>query len=66
MPAIGDTAPDFTLTAHDKSSVTLSEMRGTGSYSPFFPRCFHRSVPQGDVHLLGRDDCFGDLVARQC
>ncbi|DAC36656.1 MAG TPA: peroxiredoxin, partial [Candidatus Poseidoniales archaeon] len=29
MPSIGDMAPDFTLTAQDKSSVSLSEMRGS-------------------------------------
>ena len=28
MATVGDMAPDFTLTAHDKSTVTLSEMRG--------------------------------------
>ena len=40
MPAIGDTAPDFTLTAHDKSSVTLSEMRGDRVVLAFFPAAF--------------------------
>ena len=40
MPAVGDTAPDFTLTAHDKSSVTLSEMRGDRVVLAFFPAAF--------------------------
>ena len=40
MPAIGDTAPDFTLTAHDKSLVTLSEMRGDRVVLAFFPAAF--------------------------
>ena len=40
MPAIGDTAPDFTLTAQDKSSVTLSEMRGGRVVIAFFPAAF--------------------------
>ena len=40
MPAIGDTAPNFTLTAHDKSSVTLSEMRGDRVVLAFFPAAF--------------------------
>jgi len=40
MPAVGDPAPDFTLTAHDKSSVTLSEMRGGRVVLAFFPAAF--------------------------
>jgi peroxiredoxin len=33
-------APDFTLTAHDKSSVTLSEMRGGRVVLAFYPAAF--------------------------
>ena len=40
MPAVGDTAPDFTLTAQDKSSVTLSEMRGGQVVLAFYPAAF--------------------------
>ena len=40
MPAIGDTAPDFTLTAQDKSSVTLSEMLGGQVILAFYPAAF--------------------------
>jgi len=40
MLAVGDTAPDFTLTAHDKSSVTLREMRGDRVVLAFFPAAF--------------------------
>jgi peroxiredoxin len=40
MPAVGDTAPDFTLTAQDKSSVTLSEMRGGRVVLAFYPAAF--------------------------
>ena len=40
MPAVGDSAPDFTLTAHDKSSVTLSEMKGGRVVLAFFPAAF--------------------------
>ena len=40
MPSIGDMAPDFTLTAHDKSSVTLSDMRGSRVILAFYPAAF--------------------------
>ena len=40
MPSVGDMAPDFTLTAHDKSSVTLSEMRGGRVVLAFYPAAF--------------------------
>ena len=40
MLAVGDTAPDFTLTAHDKSSVTLREMRGDRVVLACFPAAF--------------------------
>jgi peroxiredoxin len=33
-------APDFTLTAHDKSTVTLSEMRGGRVILAFYPAAF--------------------------
>jgi len=40
MPSVGDTAPDFTLTAQDKSSVTLSDMRGSRVILAFYPAAF--------------------------
>ena len=40
MPSVGDMAPDFTLTAQDKSSVTLSEMRGGRVILAFYPAAF--------------------------
>jgi peroxiredoxin len=38
--AVGTPAPDFTLTASDGTSVTLSEFRGTPVYLNFFPAAF--------------------------
>ena len=40
MPSVGDMAPDFTLTAQDKSSVTLSDMRGGRVNLAFYPAAF--------------------------
>ena len=40
MPSIGDMAPDFTLTAQDKSSATLSDMRGSRVILAFYPAAF--------------------------
>ena len=40
MPSVGDMAPDFTLTAQDKSSVTLSEERGGRVILAFYPAAF--------------------------
>ena len=40
MATVGDMAPDFTLTAHDKSTVTLSEMRGGRIILAFYPAAF--------------------------
>ena len=40
MVSVGDIAPDFTLTAHDKSTVTLSEMRGGRIILAFYPAAF--------------------------
>ena len=40
MASVGEMAPDFTLTAQDKSSVTLSEMRGDRVVLAFFPAAF--------------------------
>ena len=40
MPSVGDIAPDFTLTAHDKSSVTLSDLRGRRAILAFYPAAF--------------------------
>ena len=40
MPSVGDMAPAFTLTAHDKSSVTLSEMRRGRVILAFYPAAF--------------------------
>ena len=44
MPSVGDMAPDFTLTAHDKSSVTLSEMRRGRVILAFYPAAFTGAV----------------------
>lgn len=38
MVAAGDEAPDFTLTADDGSSVTLSELRGRTVVLYFYPK----------------------------
>ena len=40
MASVGEMAPDFTLTAQDKSSVTLSGMRGDRVVLAFFPAAF--------------------------
>ena len=40
MASVGEMAPDFTLTAQDKSSVTLSEMRGGRVVLAFYPAAF--------------------------
>jgi len=40
MVSVGEMAPDFTLTAHDKSTVTLSEMRGERVILAFYPAAF--------------------------
>ena len=40
MPSVGDMAPDFTLTAQDKSKVTLSDMRGERVILAFYPAAF--------------------------
>ena len=40
MVDIGDAAPDFTLTAHDKSEVTLSSFHGSRVVLSFFPAAF--------------------------
>lgn len=37
---VGDTAPDFTLRAHDGSTVTLSELRGRRVVIAFFAFAF--------------------------
>ncbi len=40
MVLVGDAAPDFTLTAHDKSPVTLSDMQGSRVVLAFYPAAF--------------------------
>ena len=40
MPSVGDMAPDFTLTAQDKSKVTLSDLRGERVILAFYPAAF--------------------------
>ena len=40
MASVGEMAPDFTLTAHDKSTVTLSEMQGERIILAFYPAAF--------------------------
>jgi glutaredoxin-dependent peroxiredoxin len=37
---VGSTAPDFTLTSHDRQAVTLSAKRGTPVVLAFFPAAF--------------------------
>lgn len=39
-PAVGELAPDFTLTDHHGESVTLSELRGAPVALVFFPLAF--------------------------
>ena len=40
MPSVGAMAPDFTLTAQDKSKVTLSDLRGERVILAFYPAAF--------------------------
>ena len=41
MVSVGEMAPDFTLTAQDKSKVTLSELRGErAEFLAFYPAAF--------------------------
>ena len=40
MPSVGDMAPDFTLTAQDKSKVTLGDLRGERVILAFYPAAF--------------------------
>jgi peroxiredoxin len=40
VPAVGETAPDFTLASTSGESVTLSAMRGTNVLIAFFPLAF--------------------------
>ncbi|MGB0602101.1 MAG: peroxiredoxin [Candidatus Poseidoniaceae archaeon] len=40
MVSVGEMAPDFTLTAQDKSKVTLSDMRGERVILAFYPAAF--------------------------
>lgn len=40
MVSVGDTAPDFTLTATDKSKVSLSDHRGQRVVLAFYPGAF--------------------------
>ena len=40
MPSVGDMAPDFTLTAQDKSKVTMSDLRGERVILAFYPAAF--------------------------
>ena len=40
MVSVGEMAPDFTLTAQDKSKVTLSELRGERVILAFYPAAF--------------------------
>ena len=40
MPSVGDMAPDFTLTAQDKTKVTLSDLRGERVILAFYPAAF--------------------------
>ena len=38
MPAVGDTAPDFTAAIDDGSMLTLSSLRGTPVVLFFYPK----------------------------
>ena len=38
MLNVGDVAPDFTLTAHDGSEVTLSDLQGRKVVIYFYPK----------------------------
>ncbi len=38
IPAVGTPAPDFTLSAHDGSTVHLAELRGTPVVLYFYPK----------------------------
>lgn len=40
IPAIGTTAPDFTLFSHDKKEISLSGLRGQKVVLLFFPQSF--------------------------
>jgi peroxiredoxin Q/BCP len=40
IPAVGSPAPDFTLPAHDGSTVRLAELRGTPMVVFFYPKDF--------------------------
>ena len=40
MVSVGEMAPDFTLTAQDKSKVTLSDLRGERVILAFYPAAF--------------------------
>ena len=51
---VGEKAPDFTLRAHDKSEVTLCDLRGKKVVLVFFPLAFS-SVCTKELCLL-RDD----------
>ncbi|MDP6856313.1 MAG: redoxin domain-containing protein [Candidatus Thalassarchaeaceae archaeon] len=67
MVSIGDSAPDFTLKAHDKSEVTLSSFAGSRVILSFYPAAFtgvcenqackiqnqHNALGSTDVHVLG-------------
>lgn len=43
LPAVGSTAPDFTLPSTDGTDVTLSKLRGHNVLLAFFPLAFTRT-----------------------
>ena len=67
MPQPGEMAPDFTLTAHDGSQVTLSDLRGKKVILYFYPKAdtpgctrqacavrdIYSQVDTGDAVVLG-------------
>ena len=60
---VGQQAPDFTLPAHDDTTVTLSELRGTPVVITFFPLAFSGVCTD---HLGGLDGggAYGGETAR--
>ncbi len=64
VPAVGETAPDFTLPDTDKNSVSLSDQKGKAVVLLFFPMAFTSVCTQ---ELCGvRDDMarYNDLDAQ--
>jgi len=54
IPAVGTTAPDFTLNSQDGNAVTLSQFRGTWVVLYFYPRDMTRGCTL-EAHNFQRD-----------